>query len=101
MQQSRRIVALAVAGVVARGRDQDGSGAIDAEAVLGGEVDEILGIDGAEEVIVQVAALGHAPEKGQKKWRLVADGVEVPSRALLRGRGFLRARGSQAGGKKN
>jgi hypothetical protein len=44
-------------------RCDGGHGGVDAEAVFGGELDEVLGPYRAGEVIVQVTALGQVPEE--------------------------------------
>ncbi len=92
-----RLAGKAVAGVVAGRSDQDRSRAVDAKAVLGGEVDKALGVDRSRQVDVQVAALGHIPEEGQQKSGLMADGVEMAGGALLRAGAFLFRGGAQRG----
>ena len=75
-----------LAGIAGRA-EQSRSGAVDAEIVGRGPVDHVFGIDGAVEVIVQVAALGHVVQKCQQQRRLVADGVEIARGFLLGGLG--------------
>ena len=45
------------AGIARRGKEA-GGGAVYAETAGGGEIDEIFGIDGAIEMIVQISTLG-------------------------------------------
>ena len=58
----RRVVLAGIAGRAHQLR----SSAVDAEIVGGGEVDEVLGVNRAVEVIVQVSALGHVVQKREQ-----------------------------------
>src|ERR1051326_365014 len=81
---------------IAGGRYQLRGRAIDAEIVGGGEVDQILGVNGAVKVVVEVPAFGHVVQKGEQERGLLADGVEVTRGFLLGGLG-----GGERGEKKN
>ena len=63
---------------------------IDAETVGGGVLDEGLGVDGAGEMHVKIAALGHAREEGAEFERALL--------ALRRRRGWRAARCGVAAG---
>src|SRR5208282_1013123 len=74
------------AGIARRG-EEVGGGAVHAQAAGGGEIDEILGIDGAVEMIVQVSTFGQVAQEGQKQSGLFAEGIEITGGALLSGLG--------------
>jgi len=88
-----RLAGEAVAGVVARRRNQNGSRAVDAKAVLGGEVNEALGVNRPGKVDVKVAALRHFAQESEQKSGFPSNGVEVTSGPLLSGIFLLRQDG--------
>ena len=77
----RRVMFAGIAG----GAQQAGRGAVDAEIVGCREVEQILGVNRAIEVVVQVAALGDVVQESQQQGGLVADRVEIARRLLLSG----------------
>src|SRR5690606_22738897 len=80
----------------ARGRDGGHRRGVDAQPVLGGQFDEVLGGHRAGQVVVQVTALGQAAEELPRPARVVADRVEAGGRDRLAGGD--RARGRRRGG---
>ena len=70
------------AGVAGRGQ-QARRRAVDAEAAVGREIDQIFGVDRAVEMIVQISTLGQVADKSQQQLRLFANRVEVAGGALL------------------
>ena len=64
-----------------------GGGAVDAEVAGGGEIDEILRVDCAVEMVVEISTFGQVAQEGQEQSGLFANGVEVTGGALLGGLG--------------
>ncbi len=70
------------AGIARRG-EEVGGGAVDAEVAGGGEIDEVLRVDCAVEVVVEVSTFGQVADEGQEESGLFANGIEVAGGALL------------------
>ena len=88
-----RLAGEAVAGIVTRGRNQNGSRAVDTKAVLSGEVNKTLGVNRPGQMDVQVAAFRHLAQESEQKSGLLADGVEVMRGSLFGGVLLLRQDG--------
>jgi len=73
---------IAFAGI-ARRAQQARSGAVDAEIVVGRKVNQIFGINGAVQMIVQVTTLGDVVQEGQQERWLIPDRVEIARSLLL------------------
>jgi len=68
---------------IAGGSHEARGGAVHAEIVGDGEVNQIFGVDRAIEVIVQIAAFRHVVEKSQQQRGFLAYRVQIARRFLL------------------
>jgi hypothetical protein len=75
----RRVMFAGIAG----GAHQARSGAVHAEVVVRGKIEQIFRVDRAVEVIVQVAALGDVVQKSQQHGGLAAKRIEIARCSLL------------------
>jgi hypothetical protein len=69
---------------VARRAEQLRGRSINTEIIRSREVDQVLGINGATKMVVEVSALGHVVHKREQQRRLTPDRVEI-ARSLLLG----------------